>query len=202
MSDNSGFTAPSSTMDTNGLFSGKNGIIIVLVILLLLSFVGVNLLIVSGNIMQTLSNIFGPVVTNLLATLGFSTGSLINTSSDVVSKTAKFGIDVADGTVKSVGNLLMSASEPGLNETQKRELSNVLKPTTSNNNSGSPMPAQSTDSTVSSIASQKQGGWCYIGDYENARGCVKMSEHSKCMSGQVFSSQANCLNPNIPPQRM
>lgn len=201
MSDNSGFTAPSSTTDTNGLFSGKNGIIIVLVILLLLSFVGVNLLIVSGNIMQTLSNIFGPVVTNLLATLGFSTGSLINTSSDVVSKTAKLGIDVADGTVKSVGNLLMAASEPGLNETQKRELSNVLKPPT-NKAEGSPIPAQSTDSTVSSIASQKQGGWCYIGDYENARGCVKMNEHSKCMSGQVFSSQSKCLNPNVPHQRM
>lgn len=181
--DSSASVSGPNTSAPSELFSGKNAIIIVLLILLVLSFVGVNLLIVSGNILNTISNIFGPVFVNLLSMLGYSTGELINTTSEVVADTAKLGIDVANGTVHSVGNLLKSASQGGL---EKKNLEQTLK-TPKYGSSADAVPISSTDSIVS------KGDWCYIGEYAGSRGCVAMAEHSKCMSGQVFASQSACM---------
>ena len=60
-----------------------------------------------------------------------------------------------------------------------------------------PTPVQSCAPTVTPISTQKpKAGWCYVGDFSGARGCVEVSEHDKCMSGQIFPGQSECLNPS------
>jgi len=100
--------ASSTSSSGEGLFSNKNFIIIVLVTLLVFSFLGVNLLFVFGNLIQSIVNIFGPLVSQLLAIFGYTTGTVLNKSADIVSDAAKTGIDIAEGTVQSVGDLLKS----------------------------------------------------------------------------------------------
>ncbi len=107
----------------------KNAIILVLVFLLVLSFLGVNLLIIAGNIVQFFVAIFGPFVNNVLSILGYTAGSIINVSADAVSGTAKTGIDIADGTVHSVGNLLRNSSNVNGNLPIQQELNaDILGP--------------------------------------------------------------------------
>ena len=175
------------------MFSGKNGIIIILLILVILSFIGINLLYTFGNIVDSLARIFGPAFQNLLAMIGFSTGVLINNTADVTAGAANLGVDIAKGTTHSIGDLLIHSSQGGVSEEEKRRLEQALTSPKCKNQS-SPAPVQSSEPTVNAIASQKpKGGWCYVGEYSGSRGCVSMDEHNKCMSGQVFPSQAECL---------
>lgn len=117
-------------MDTvNQSLTMKNGIILVLVFLLVLSFLGVNLLTIAGNIIQFFVNLIGPFVNNVLSIFGYTAGSIINISADVVSDTAKTGIDIAEGTVHSVGNLLRNSSNVDGNLPIQQELNaDILGP--------------------------------------------------------------------------
>ena len=180
-----------SEWNYTSIFSGKNGIIVILLILVVLSFVGVNLLNITGNFVENIVRIFGPIIQNLLALFGYSTGELINNSADVAASAAQLGVDIAKGTTHSIGDLLINASRGGMNESDKKRLDQALNSSNcSKNEDNEPTPSESSDSLQ-----KPKSGWCYVGDYSGSRGCVSMDEHNKCMSGQVFHTQAACLAP-------
>ena len=84
-------------------FSGKNLIIVILCVLLVFSFLGINLLDILSNLIKIVA-LFGPLIAQILSVLGFTTGTVLNAGADVVADTGKFALDVAEGTVQSVGN--------------------------------------------------------------------------------------------------
>lgn len=173
-------------------FSNNNLIIIMLSALLLLSFVGIDVLDIVNNIIKAIISLFGPIFQNLMSTIGYTTGTVINKTADIVSDTAKSGIDIAEGTVQDVGNIMISASSGGINPDTKKHLNSVI------NNSKHPRTDPGPDSTENPIqnpiASKKQT-WCLVGEYKNKRGCIEVSGANKCMSEQVFPTQKMCLNP-------
>ena len=57
-----------------------------------------------------------------------------------------------------------------------------------------PEPDTSVDPIQKPITSNKIN-WCLVGEYQGKRGCIEVDDTSKCMSGQVFPTQATCLNP-------
>ena len=90
-------------------------IIGVLIFLLVLSFLGINLLSTTGNILEYVSNILGPIFNQILGLLGYTTGTVINKTTDVVTDTAKVGIDITGGAVRDVGDLLIDSTKPDKN---------------------------------------------------------------------------------------
>jgi len=92
----------------NQLFSTKNLIILVLVLLLILSFLGINLLVYVGRFLELLVNIVRPLVDGLIGFVFYYIGLAINVSADVTADVARTGIDIAEGTAHSVGNLLQN----------------------------------------------------------------------------------------------
>jgi hypothetical protein len=182
----------------NDLFSAKNTIIIALCILLLLSFLGINLLNISGNIVQTFANIFGPLVTQILSIFGYTTGTLLNISADVAGDTAKTGIDIAEGSLHSIGNILRDASQGHVNEQSKSGLDNALNKISETKPPEQPKPDSSENPIQNPIATNK-AGWCLVGEYKGRRGCIEVAEQDKCLSGQVYPSQKMCLNPVLTP---
>lgn len=193
-------------MDTNDVgttttmyppvFSGSNLIIVILVLLLVLTFFGINLLSIFANLLQGVATYILPSLANVLAMFGYSTGELINTTADVAADASKLGIDIAEGTAQSVGNLLKTASAGKMDEKQKRSLDQALKSPYCPDASHIPEPDKST-SSIQQSGKSAPGGWCFAGEYDGVRGCVAMSEHGKCMSGQIFPTQKMCLNPNL-----
>ena len=182
-----------------GSFSNKNTIIIFLLVLLLLSFIGINLLALSGKLVADITTPLAPAFKSLLSMIGFTLGNLINGSADLVANTADVGIDIAKGTTHSIGDLLIQTTNYGEVDFSKQlSLSDVigvqkLRSAVAN----TPQPAQSTTPIVTPISTQKaKAGWCYVGDFSGARGCVQVTEHDKCMSGQIFASQSECLKPS------
>ena len=184
----------SSGSSDEGLFSSKNTLIIILVTLLVFSFLGVNLLFVFGNFMQTISNIFGPLVAQILSIFGYTTGTVLNKSVDIVSDVAKTGIDIADGTLHSVGDLLKGVSSQNVDPNARNQLDKSL------NSSGiqysEPSPDNSINPIQKPITSGKQA-WCLVGEYQGKRGCIAVSDSNKCLSGQIFPTQQLCLNPTL-----
>jgi hypothetical protein len=223
-----------------GLFSGiwnsKNFAIILLFILLVLSFLGINILLILGAFFQWLIGVIGPFISKILSYIGYAIGSIINKTADLVSGTAKTTIDIADGTVHSVGNLLRNGSNADVDVSSRIQLDNIsydlLPSTTSlptspppslneswsfnsffssttynslddvlNTDTQSPSSLPSPDTTNAAIQASLTGnkqGWCLTGEYNGSRACVEVGAQDKCMSGQVYPSEAKCLNVKPP----
>jgi hypothetical protein len=176
------------------MFSNKNAIIFLLAVLLIFSFLGINILTILGNIVQTFIQIIGPLVSQILSIFGYTTGTVLNKTADVVSDTAKTGIDIAEGSIQSVGNILRDASNPNVNDKTKYSLDNALN--TGKVSSGDPIADTSENPIQRPITAGKQT-WCLVGEYQGKRGCIEVNEHDRCLSGQVFPSQKMCLNPTL-----
>ena len=113
-------------LSSNDLFRGKNLLIVILVSLLVLSFLGINLLLILGDFMQVLLNIFGPLVGQILSVFGYTTGTLLDKSEDVATSVAKTGIDIAGGTVDSIADILKNLSKDNVNQTSINQLDKTL----------------------------------------------------------------------------
>jgi hypothetical protein len=173
----------------------KNAVIIVLVVILLLSLLGVNILTLFGNMVEIVTDIFRPAVSAALANLGYASGTLLDRSSDVVADASKTGIDILHGTVDSVGDLLIKASGQGSGGALDKHINQppMLAPS-------SPLP-NATTSPIQSGGGSAKSHWCLVGEYNGTRGCVSVGDQDKCLSGQVFPSQQQCLNPTLSQNR-
>ena len=175
-------------------FSGKNTVIVVLIGLLGLSLVGINILDMASNLIKSVIAIFGPLITQILSILGYTTGTVINKTADIVSDTTKAGIDIAEGTVQNVGDILISASRGGVDMKAQKQLDSAINDSKKKDTASEPEP-DTTENPIQNPIAKGKGGWCLIGEYENRRGCIEVSDDNKCMSEQVFPTQKMCLNP-------
>lgn len=167
-------------------------IIVILLVLLGLSFLGINILTIAGNIVESIISIVGPIITQILSIFGYTTGSVINKTADVVGDVAKTSVDIAEGSLQSVGNILKDVSRRNVNQSTTYGLDSALN--TGPTQYVEPKPDTTGSSIQKPIVSGKSG-WCLVGEYEGRRGCVAVSESDKCMSGQVYPSQGACVNP-------
>jgi len=189
------FRSPSPPGEGTDMFSGKNAVIAVLIFLLVLSFLGINLLAIFGNWIQVIIQIFGPAISQILSVFGYTAGTLIDKSADVVTDVGKSGIDIAGGAVHSVGGLLKDASRPNMNDQSAKQLDQAIS------SPGSiKIRSPSADIAANPIQnpiSAGKSGWCLVGEYQTRRGCIEVTDQDKCLSGQVFPSQKLCLNPTL-----
>ncbi len=176
-----------------GLFRGKNLIIVILVGLLIFSFLGMNLLLILGDFFQVVINLFSPLISQILSIFGYTTGTVLDKSEDVVTSVAKTGIDIAGGTVDSIADILKNLSKNNVDNKARSELDRALSSKGSLLNN-QPEPDTSTGTIQKPITSGKSK-WCLVGEYEGKRGCVEVDDASKCLSGQVFPTLHSCMNP-------
>ena len=184
-------------------------VIIGLLILLSLSFLGINIFIIIGNVVESFLKVVGPLVAQILSIFGYTTGTVLNKSADVAGDVARTGVDLAEGSLQSVGNVLRDASRKHVNPDAISGLDSALN---TNGPSGSsygtsyrttatvgtykePAPSTTENPVQKPITSGKTG-WCLVGEYEGKNGCVAVGEQDRCLSGQIFPSQVSCMNPS------
>ena len=128
--------------------------------------------------------------------LGYSTGHFVNTTADLSADAAKLGVDIAEGTANSIGNLMKNASKGGMDEADRLNLEKALSsPHCPTQTTAPPVEPDKSSNVIQNPISAKKGGWCLVGDDEGVRGCIRVEEHDKCMSGQIFPSKEVCMNP-------
>ena len=162
-----------------GLFDGKNLLIFILLILVIFTYFGINLLKILGDAIQDSVSVLAPFITYVLEFIGITTGHAINSISGATATVAKTGVEIADGTVQNIGNLLIGDNTIGSAPLQKRGLLD-------------PRPDAPEDSIQKSLTAAKTK-WCLVGEYQNKRGCIDISESDKCMSGEIFPNEETCM---------
>jgi hypothetical protein len=192
--DSSLQNVPSSQfMNENSTGGISNQLIIfVLLTLIILSFLGINLFTMLGSLIEIIVAIIGPFISQVLSIFGYTTGSVINKTADVVGDVAKTGVDVAEGSLQSVGSILKDASRKHVDPAAASQLDNVLNVSPNRMNDPAPSPSESP---IQKPITAGKTGWCLVGEYEGKRGCVEVGEQDKCMSGQIFATQNACMNP-------
>jgi len=179
---------------TSQLFSNKNIIIFVLVFILLSPFIIPILSFIYYNIILFLTGFTGNVLdkTSNAITDGAKFGidvangtvhdisDIVNKTSDSISDASKFAVDIANGTVNDVGNLFMGQSSA----TEQEKFTQYLR---------EPEP-DSSASIIQSPISSNNMTWCLVGEMAGRRSCVSVDQQTKCMSGQTFPNQFACTN--------
>jgi hypothetical protein len=187
----------SKQSETN-IFSNKNTIITVLVLLLVFSFLGINILMIFGDVIQRIALIFGPFFEKVLGTFGYTTGTVIDKTTDAAIDISKTGIDIAGGVAYNIGDLFKRASD------EKKDIKidlgldlekTVNKPSKKKEEKQEEAKPDTTTNPIQKPISSIKARWCLVGEYEGRRGCIAIADHDKCLSGQVFPTQQMCLNP-------
>ena len=60
-----------------------------------------------------------------------------------------------------------------------------------------PVIPQADDSTSTVQKPASKSGFCYIGEDRGFRSCIEVGEGEVCMSGDIFPTEAICINPNL-----
>jgi len=143
--DSSLQNVPSSQfMNENSTGGISNQLIIfVLLTLIILSFLGINLFTMLGSLIEIIVAIIGPFISQVLSIFGYTTGSVINKTADVVGDVAKTGVDVAEGSLQSVGSILKDASRKHVDPAAASQLDNVLNVSPNRMNDPAPSPSES-----------------------------------------------------------
>ena len=143
----------------------------------------------------------------VLTLLGIITGSAINVTANVAGTVARSGVDITEGTMHSVGNILTgeNSKETSSNvervstsiQNKLRDLDNTLNMSTIGKDTHKTANPDTSESPIQKPIAQDKSAWCLVGEYKGSRGCIEVSEYDKCMSGQVYPSQKMCLNPTL-----
>lgn len=197
-----------STPEMSIKIDSQSILILLLFFFLILSVLGINLLNILGNFLQSLSEIFGPLINRFLNALGYSAGTALDKVSDVTADAAKVGIDIADGALNNIGGLLKGSgpnpNDDDGNNPDKKDPSPSPPPPPPPPSEPSKEPPKepspdSSENTIQKPITSDKWNWCLVGEYQNKRGCIEITDTDKCMSGQVFPSQTMCLNPTWTP---
>ena len=158
----------------------KNNLIIFLLVLLIFSILGINLLSQAGGGFQMILDAFLPFFQKLLGIIGMATGKVINLTSDVAAEGTKAGIDVIDGSIQSIGSGIQRASSMGIN---------------AGNSSNLGVLSDNSNSNIQNNISSKKSKWCLVGEYQGKRGCIEIDKSDECISNQTYPNEKMCLNP-------
>ena len=205
----------SSSNSSDGYFStnGKTSYTRVGLIVVILLFLGVNIFSYLGDFLQIVKEALAPLLKNILESLGYVVTETTKDVAQLSAEGAKLGIDVAAGTVESGINVIQgqldieqgsSSSSGNTNNLQNNQgkskafdsisssLSSALADAEYNSE---PMPDDATSSTQR--AGPSKSGYCYIGEDRGFRSCIQVKDGDTCMSGDIFPSQAICVNPSL-----
>jgi len=178
-------------------------------IVVILLFLGVNIFSYLGDFLQIIKDAFAPLLKNILESLGYVVTETTKDVTQITAAGAKLGIDVAAGTVESGVNVIQGqldldqgTGNQGRQSSQQNNfprqssmsasLSSALADAEYNTE---PLPDDATSSTQRNGSGK--AGYCYIGEDRGFRSCISIKEGDICMSGDIFPTNAICVNPSL-----
>ena len=193
--------------------NGKTSYTRIGIIVVILLFLGVNIFSYLGDFLQIIKEALAPLLKTILESLGYVVTETTKDVTQIAASGAKLGIDVAAGTVESGINVIQGQLdlEQGTNQGQGQrgqfpsQLNNMPKQNSLPASLSSaladaeynsePMPDDSMSSTQR--LGPGKSGYCYIGEDRGFRSCIAVRDGDVCMSGDIFPSQALCVNPSL-----
>jgi hypothetical protein len=141
----------------------------IFLIFFILAILGINIFSSLSNVTEWIGNTFGPIFKKLLGAIGIST------------------VKVVEGQLENTKDNSQTTFNGTSNNSLNLALSNAIPQV--------PQPDDATSNTQRTGTGKS--GYCYIGEDRGFRSCIKVNENDECMSGDIFPSQAICVNPNL-----
>lgn len=206
----------SESSSNDGFFStnGNTSYTRIGLIVVILLFLGVNIFSYLGDFLQIIKDAFAPLLKSILESFGYVVTETTKDVTQVAAAGAKLGIDVAAGTIESGVNVIQGqldldqgpgsgqGQRQGLNPYQKNNLSKQASMSASLSSAladaeynTEPLPDDATSSTQRNGSGKS--GYCYIGEDRGFRSCIAIKEGDVCMSGEIFPTNAICVNPSL-----
>jgi hypothetical protein len=199
---------------TNNVSTGLAGISwqTWIIIILVLALLGINVFYYLAKGTEEVATLFQQIFGPILKFFGYSTlttakQTVENTATgtkagvDIVAGTATGALDTVEDVAKNVQGQQASSSLPvqnniqqggaNMDKWQQDSLAKALQ------NSQQSVDYVTPDDSRSSIQTTGKSGWCYIGEEQGTRTCAEVGVNDMCMSGDVFPTQAVCMNPSL-----
>ena len=214
--DNDASPKISESSSNDGFFStnGNTSYTRIGLIVVILLFLGVNIFSYLGDFLQIIKDALAPLLKSILESFGYVVTETTKDVTQVAAAGAKLGIDVAAGTIESGVNVIQGQLDlnqgpgqgqglrQGLNPSQKNNLSKQASMSASLSSAladaeynTEPLPDDATSSTQRNGSGKS--GYCYIGEDRGFRSCIAIKEGDVCMSGEIFPTNAICVNPSL-----
>lgn len=168
------------------------------VILILLALMGLNVFSYLGDasdgaatLLERISNLFS----NLASNMGNGIKVVVRQTTKTTADGTKAAVDMAAGGTKGVVNVTAGAIDSGVNVLEQQLEKNGR--TAAASSASDPTPDMVGNVTQSGGTGTGKSGYCYIGEDRGFRSCVKVGQMDQCMSGDIFPTEAICINPNL-----
>jgi len=208
----------SSSSSTTSLL--MRGVLIVL----LLALVGFNVFTYLDEITAWFGDTFGPPFRAVARYMGYAATDTAQTTVDVAAKGTKSAVDIAAGAASSGIGVLQQTigqrNDSQRNDSQRNDQSQDQSQSQDQIQSQDQSQSQSQNQSQSqtqypsqkalnqalshakkespqATSSTSKSGYCYIGEDRGFRSCVQVGEEDTCMSGDIFPTQAICINPRL-----
>ena len=201
-------TNKSSFLNSAGRFFKSINYRLIAIILILL-FLGINIFTYLGSSLDWAKETFTPIFGKLLGSFTLLFGDVTKQTVNVAGKGMKGATDVTTGTITSGIDVLQGQVEKNSDQASKTNVNKEDPNTPINQNNLSPelntalshaennVPSPDDATSTTQKQSSNKSGYCYIGEDRGFRSCIKVNENDICMSGDIFASEAICINPNL-----
>jgi len=206
-------SAPASTFDGQDADATTTTSLLIrgLLVVLILALIGFNVFTYLDEIMAWLSNTFGAPFRLVARGLGYAAADTAQTTVNVTAQGTKSVVDIAAGAATSGIDVLQQTLESGSdgngnnngNNTSMPAQQSQIKPNDDDSDAldaalshAKKQPPRPDDATSRTQRTGKSG-YCYIGEDRGFRSCIKVGEQDTCMSGDIFPTQAICINPRL-----
>ena len=151
-------------------------IILILVTILILSILGGGVLV---NIVDWLKNVFNFIL-EFIGGLSKNTGEIINGTSDVVTDTAIYGIELIDGVIHNIGNIFKGQATPVSMDNNHLDI--IIQ------------TRNKTSDDIPEPANKENEKWCFVGvNNYGSKTCVKLYPNQSCQSNKIFNDMEDCI---------
>ena len=159
----------------------------VIVIILILAILGFNIFTNLGYITDQVAILIKPITEFFLNLFGQTSKNIIKTSAKGTKKLAG-AVDKAVDDLDAVVSSVPDSKDKPLSNNVGQDYEKKLYDT-------DPDPDKSNSDVQQGKVGKK--GYCYVGNWNGHRSCVKVSESNKCLSGEIFDREDICRNPEL-----
>jgi hypothetical protein len=167
------------------------------VIILILAVFGFNIFTNLGYVTDELAFIIEPIASLFARITGKTTKDVVktsNTGTREITKIVDETVDTIDDTINN-DTINYDTKIPNTDIDNEEVSSNIGQNYEKPVMNTVPEPDYSNSQVQQGTVGKK--GYCYVGNWNGFRSCVKVSESTRCMSGMLYDSEELCRNPEL-----
>jgi len=167
----------------------------IFVVIIILAIFGFNIFNNLGVVTEQIAFITEPIISFFAIIFGKTSKTVIKTTTagtrgvtEIIDDT----VDVVDATITKTANKKYVIPVP---IAKKNNSNNIGQDYEVENVNTNPEPDESNSIVQQGNLGKK--GYCYVGNWNGFRSCVKVSESDECLSNMIYKSDAICRNPEL-----